>query len=105
MLPPQIAQANCSEVFTSANSLLDLYVRGCTNFGILPVLAATQPDHVVPNAAPAGAGGPYRLFTGAGNIVNRCADRTGATVDLDACLDAAAYSTFFRLATDRVIFK
>jgi hypothetical protein len=35
--------------------------------------------------------------------VTACTDRDGALVDLEMCLDAAAYTTFFKLAMDRVI--
>jgi len=105
LLPPSISQAYCAEKYTEANSVLDLFVRGCTQYGVIPVLKATQPDRENPNKPPAGAGGPYRLSWTSNGIVDQCADKTGAGVDLYQCLDAAAFSTFFKLATDRVIMK
>jgi len=104
-LPPEISQTNCSEGYSPANSVLDLFVRGCTSYGIVKMIAPTQPDRVNPAARPAGGGGPYRLYTGAGGIVNRCTDRLGATVDLATCLDAAAFSVFFKFGSGRVIMK
>ena len=72
---------------------------------ILPQVSPTQPDDVDPTAPPAGAGGPYRLSAGTNRIVNTCRDKNNAVVNLAACLDAAAYSSYFRFATDRVIIK
>ncbi len=59
-------------------------------------------------ATPAGNGPPYFLSsTGANRVVNTC--RTGSTngpvVNLAMCLADAAYSSYFKFTTDRVIIK
>jgi cysteine-rich repeat protein len=94
----------CS-AYTAANTFLDLLVGGCVISGIITVVAPTQPDMVDPAAPVLGAGGPYRFTTGSGRAVTGCSDATGAAVDLQACLDAAAYSSIFGFAADRVIVK
>ncbi|HET6923144.1 MAG TPA: DUF4215 domain-containing protein [Anaeromyxobacteraceae bacterium] len=90
--------------YTAANTFLDLLVGGCTVF-IVTIVAPTQPDMVDPAAPVLGGGGPYRFTTGAGRAVTGCVDRNGAAVDLESCLDAAAYSSVFGFAADRVIVK
>jgi cysteine-rich repeat protein len=99
----------CTEAYTTNNRAIDVFVNGChvKVFGI-PVTAIkpTQPDQIDPAATPAGAGGPYTLSVDATTKrVNQCKDKNGAVVNLTACLNAAAYSSFFKFATDRVIVK
>ena len=84
--------------------MLDVIVGGC-NYGFLVIVRATQPDTVDPGAPPPGAGGAYWLSTDANHHVNTCRDRNNVVVNLDSCLAAAAYSSFFLLATDRIIPK
>jgi cysteine-rich repeat protein len=94
---------NCSQGYTLSNSTLDVIVGGCTAFGFIQLIRPTQPDTSDPNAPQPGAGPPYRFSADATRHVSTCRDRNLAIVDLNACLDAAAYSSFFKLATDRVI--
>jgi cysteine-rich repeat protein len=95
----------CSEKYTSSNRMLDIFVNGCTVFGQTEI-AKTQPDSVDPAATPAGAGAPYTFqVDGTTHRVNQCKDKTGAVVNLTTCLAAAAYSAYFKYATDRVIIK
>jgi hypothetical protein len=96
---------SCSVPYTAGNSFLDLLVSGCVAFGgLVPLVRATQPDTSDPAAPPAGAGGPYRLSADPStHSVNACKDHNNATVSLDECLDAAAYSSYFTFTTDRVI--
>jgi cysteine-rich repeat protein len=96
--------AKCTENFTNFNTWLDLLVRGCHVGlgGSVVVVAPKQPDTVDPEAPPAGAGGPYTL-TLSGTTVSTCRDKNGATADKTTCLAAAAYSTFLKFSTDRVI--
>jgi cysteine-rich repeat protein len=102
-LPPSLVGCNaCSLCYTSSHTLLDLYVGGCT-YLIFQQIRPTQPDTVDPNAPPAGAGGPYRLSANAQRFVTTCRDKNNATVTLTTCLDAAAYSSFYKFSTDRVI--
>jgi cysteine-rich repeat protein len=95
----------CSQGYTVANnSLLDVFVGGCTVF-IIQAIKATQPDKTDPGAPVAGAGGPYKLSANAQHQVTTCKDKNNATVTLSTCLSAAAYSSFFKFTTDRVIIK
>jgi cysteine-rich repeat protein len=109
-IPPELLPTGglpCSEGYTAANSFLDVIVFGCTvNLGI-PVLAiaASQPDKANPVAPMGGAGAPYKLNVNAQKMVTTCSDKDNVAVGLDTCLDAAAYSSFFRFAMDRVILK
>jgi cysteine-rich repeat protein len=97
----------CLEGYSAASSLLDVLVTGCTiNVGvILQVVMPTQPDKADPAAPVGGAGAPYKLGVNAQKIVTSCADKNNVAVPLATCLDAAAYSTYFRFAMDRVILK
>jgi cysteine-rich repeat protein len=97
--------AACSQGYTSANSLLDLLVGGCTALGLVQVVSSTQPDATNPGAASVGAGPPYALVADASRVVTACRDATGASVDLPDCLQAAAYSVYFKFTTDRVIAR
>lgn len=94
----------CDEGYTPDNSFLELLVHGCSRSGV-KIVAATQPDQVDPAAPVLGAGGPYRFVTTGGHLISRCRDVLGVNVPLDACLDAAAYSSAYRLSADRVIIK
>jgi len=94
----------CDEGYGPANSMLDVLVGGCTVYGFVSVIAATQPDQVDPDAPAAGSGGPYQLSASAGQVT-ACSDAGGNGADLSACLRAAAYSTALTFTADRVIFK
>ena len=96
----------CSQGYNAANSLLDVIVGGCTALGIIPVINARQPDTHDPNITNLGAGPPY-TFTrdNATKQVNGCRDVNNKVVPFNECLQDAAYSAFFKLATDRVIGK
>jgi hypothetical protein len=101
---PSAILGNCTS-YSAANSLLDLLVDGCTVLSF-PAVLPTQPDKQDPAVAAAGSGPPYTLAsTGANHIVDVCRDSSNAIVSLSACLADAAYSSYFRFATDRVIIK
>jgi cysteine-rich repeat protein len=98
----------CTQGYTASNKMLDVFVNGCSvKAGPFTVTAikATQPDQVDAAATPAGAGGPYTLQVDANKRVNQCKDKNGTVVTLTTCLTAAAYSSYFKFATDRVIIK
>lgn len=100
-VPAQLTSGStsCSQGYDSSNSMLDVIVGGCTVF-IVTALGATQPDQAT--SAPAvGAGAPYKL-TKSGTHVTGCKDKSGASVDLNACLAAAGYSAGFKFTTQRV---
>jgi len=97
---------SCDQKYTVNNSLLDVFVGGCTVLGFLGVITPSQPDQVDPDAPVAGAGGPYTFTTN--NMtkeVTGCKDKNNMTVDLATCRNAASYSSFFKFATGRVIPK
>lgn len=98
----------CAQGYTDSNTFLDVLVSGCTVAAgpfATPVLNATQPDAVDPNVTNPGSGGPYKLVANVAHVVNVCRDKNNASVNLANCLAAAAYSSAFKLATDRVIIK
>lgn len=94
----------CSQGYTATNTMLDVFVNGCTVF-FTQVIKPTQPDKIDAGAPVAGAGGPYKLSVNAQKTVGECRDSKNAVVDLNTCLNAAAYSSFFKIATERVILK
>jgi cysteine-rich repeat protein len=107
-IPSQLSTyVKCSEGYTSTNTLLDLFVGGCSIVPVILVaLNATQPDASDPTAPVAGAGAPYKLSVDSTTKrVNGCKDKNGATVTLSTCLASAAFSAFFKVTTDRVIIK
>ncbi len=100
---PAIVAQYCTD-YTSANSLLDLIVGGCS-VALVPVVNATQPDQVDASKPAAGAGGPYTLTADSNtHIVNGCKDANGTSATLSTCIAAAAYSAYFTFSTDRVMF-
>jgi cysteine-rich repeat protein len=103
VVPAQL-QTNCNEGFNGMNNMLDVFVRGCTSI-VGPIIAVTQPDQINPDAPAAGAGGPY-TFQLTGNQVTACKDKSGVTqTTLGPCEAAAAYSSYLKMAMDRVILK
>lgn len=109
-IPPQLAAGGgmlaCDQMYTTQNSLLDVIVGGCTVFGALSVIVATQPDEADPSVPAAGAGAPY-TFTASSmtKAVNGCRDKNNQTADFNMCMASAAYSSFFKFAAGRVIGK
>lgn len=106
-MPAPVALINgsisCVEGYTATSSLLDVIVGGCRVLGgLITAISPTQPDQEDPNVLAAGAGPPYRL-TLVGSRVTGCRDKNSTSVDLNACLNDAAYSSFFKFSTDRVI--
>jgi hypothetical protein len=93
----------CSEGYTAASSMLDVFVGGCRYLNFLTLISQTQPDRSDPAAPVAGAGPPYTFQENAQHAVVTCRDHLAAVVDLNTCLDSAAFSVFYKFATDRVI--
>jgi hypothetical protein len=97
----------CNQGYTAANNLLDVIIGGCnvTIFNIA-VINIRQPDQQDPGAPDVGAGFPYTLTRdNTTKAVNGCRDKNNANVPLAECLQDAAYTSFFKFATDRVIGK
>jgi len=102
-------QYPCNQGYTTANNLLDVLIGGCTvtvvgfPVAVINIRQPDQQDPVVPNV---GAGYPYTLLRDpTSKAVNGCRDMNMANVNLAQCLQDAAYSAFFKFATDRVIGK
>jgi cysteine-rich repeat protein len=102
-LPAAVIQ-NCNQ-YTAQNSILDLVVGGCTAFGIIQLVKSTQPDQTDPNAPVAGAGPPYTLSASKGKTIDTCTDKNKMAVPIATCEAAAAYSSYFKFTTDRVIIN
>ncbi len=109
---PMALVTMCNEGYNAmTNSLLDALIDGCTTTVIIfpvTVISPKQPDKQDPTVPPAGNGPPYFLSsTGANRVVNTCRTGTanGPVVNLAACLADAAYSSYFKFTTDRVIIK
>jgi cysteine-rich repeat protein len=103
-----------SATYTSANSLLDVLVQGCTLNGAVVIIAPQQPDQTLASVpfTPNGGGTatpPYVLSAsnGATRIIDTCKDSspTPKTVPLATCLQGLAYSSAFTFQTDRVIIR
>jgi cysteine-rich repeat protein len=103
--PAPALAANCTTPYGVGNSLLDVIVGGCSAPIVGTEITATQPDTFDPNAPAAGAGSPYTLAENASHQVSTCKDNLNNAVPLAACLNAAAYSSFFKFTADRVIIK
>jgi len=101
-IPPALTGASCAQGYTIANTALDLLVGGC-NLGPIQLVRAVQPDKQDPNVPPAGAGPPYTLTADVSKHVIACQDSGTNPVSLNDCLADAAFSSFFKLTTDRVI--
>jgi cysteine-rich repeat protein len=95
---------SCMEGYGPSNSLLDMIVGGCTVVFVRQT-RATQPDTEDPMAPPAGAGPGYTLIRNSERQVSGCIDASGAAVDLETCLNDAAYSAFVKFASGRVIAR
>ena len=101
-----VGATSCSQAYTSTNTWLDLLVSGCSILGgLLQLIIATQPDQADPAAPVGGAGAPYHFSANSSHVVGSCTDKNGAAVPLATCLQAAAYSSYFKFTTDRVIGK
>jgi hypothetical protein len=96
----------CYQGYSQANTFLDLLVGGCTVApGFTVALIGTQPDQVDATVPSIGSGGPYKLVANGAHSVTICRDKDNQAVTLATCLNAAAYSTAYKFATDRVIIK
>jgi cysteine-rich repeat protein len=105
--------APCTEGYTSANSLLDVLVHGCT-LNSMAVINPSQPDQTLGTVTfTPTAGGtttpPYVLSASnsTSHTVDTCKDSssTPKTVQLATCLQGLAFSSAFTFQTDRVVIK
>jgi len=101
---PARLQAICAEQYGAANTLLDVFLGGCTYLA-QAAIAPTPPDSLSSTAPKPGAGAPYLIGANAQRNVTSCRDKNNAVVDLAACLNAVTYSSNVLFTTDRVIIK
>ncbi|MDQ3365420.1 MAG: DUF4215 domain-containing protein [Myxococcota bacterium] len=88
----------CTQCFTSSNTLLDMYISGCDVFLAGQQVRPTQPD------AARVSGDVYTFAANAQHVVTSCT-KNGQPAVLATCLTDAAYSSYYRFTTDRVIAK
>lgn len=101
---PDLLQTTCARddagndlIFTKANTLLDVFINGCTIFA-QPGVIATQPDGSRDGAI-------YRFTVDPTTLkVNGCTKDDNVAV-LDDCLQQTTFSSYFKFAADRVIIK
>ncbi len=86
---------NCSQAYTSANTMLDVLVGGCTIIGTQ--IQPTQPDRAAVD------GDVYTFTTNTSTKRVTGCTRNGSSALLDDCLAGAAYSSYFKFTTNRVI--
>jgi hypothetical protein len=97
VLVPSVLVGNvCNQHYTTSNTLLDVYISGCTAV-ILPEVKVTQPDV-------SRDGATYAFTANAAHSVTGCT-RNGAAATLATCLMNAGYTSLFKFTTDRVIAK
>lgn len=87
----------CNNYYTTSNSVLDVFISGCKAFGFVNEINATQPDQSLDGVT-------YRFTANSSHQVTACT-ANGQAAALSTCLANAAYSSFFKFSTDRVIQK
>jgi cysteine-rich repeat protein len=103
--------SHCSQNYALTNSLLDVLISGCNGFLGISIINKKQPDKEDPTAPAVGSGPPYTLSASSTStkVVDRCKSGTttynAGTAQFDECLKDAAYSSYFKFTTDRVIIK
>jgi len=97
---PSVLQSGfgkCDANYTTANSLLDVYISGCHNLLGGQLVTATQPDT-------SRDGATYHFTANASKVVTSCT-RNGSADTLSDCLANATYTTLGNFTTVRVIAK
>ena len=97
---PSVLQSGfgkCDANYSTANSLLDVYISGCHNLLGGQLVTATQPDT-------SRDGATYHFTANSSHVVTSCT-RNGASASLSTCLANATYTTLVKFTTDRVIMK
>jgi cysteine-rich repeat protein len=96
IVPSVLVGSICNQNYSTANTLLDVYISGCTAF-IISEVRATQPDTSRDGAV-------YKFTANAQHAVTSCT-RNNVAATLSTCLANAGYTSLFTLTTDRVIAK
>ena len=91
--------------YTINNTLLDLYIGGCTYLIFFPIVRATQPD-----TSRSGSDTYTFQFSSTTRQVVSCRKNGGAaqavgTAGFTDCLNNAGYTSYYRFTSDRVIGK
>jgi cysteine-rich repeat protein len=97
---PSVLQSGfgkCDANYTTANSLLDVYINGCHNLLGGQLVTAAQPDT-------SRDGATYHFNLDSSHHVTSCT-RNGSADTLSDCLNNATYTTLVTFTTDRVIAK
>ncbi|MGE0871484.1 MAG: hypothetical protein AB7P03_23190 [Kofleriaceae bacterium] len=88
----------CTQCYTSSNTMLDVYIGGCSIAIFGQQFAPTQPD------AARTPGDVYVFAANASRSVTSCT-KNGAPAVLSDCLVNAAYQSAYKFTADRVIAK
>lgn len=88
----------CAENYSTSNTLLDVFIGGCKTFGFIRQIDKTQPD------AARTPGDVYVFTANAARSVTACT-KNGQPAVLSECLQNAAYTSYYKFTTDRVIAK
>jgi len=84
--------------YDTTNTLLDVYISGCTAYGFFPQIKKTQPDT-------SRDGHVYTFQADTTKHVNGCTKDGVTQSSLSGCLANAGYSSLFQFTSDRVIAK
>jgi cysteine-rich repeat protein len=95
-VPSVLVGSICNQNYATSNTLLDVYISGCTAL-FIPEVKVTQPDV-------SRDGATYRFTADSTHHVTSCT-RNGATDTLADCTAKAGFTSLFKMTTDRVIMK
>ena len=96
LVPSVLVGSTCNQHYATSNSLLDVYIGGCTAV-IIPEVKVTQPDV-------SRDGATYVFTANAAHTVISCT-RNGVASTLAICEMNAGYTSLFKFTTDRVIAR
>jgi cysteine-rich repeat protein len=95
-VPSVLVGSVCNQNYSTTNTLLDVYISGCTAL-FIPEVRVTQPD--------VSRDGATYIFTANNQHFVTSCTRNGAAATLATCLANAGYTSLFPYTTDRVIPK
>jgi cysteine-rich repeat protein len=95
-VPSILVGSTCNNVYKTSNTLLDVYISGCTAL-FIPEVKKTQPD--------TSRDGATYVFTPDSNHHVVSCTRNGVADTLSDCLAKAAFTSLFKMTSDRVIMK